>query len=130
MKNKLLKKIIELNADYVLLDSCDEFSREHGTNTELAKITGFTGTEGEALLDKNGKITLFVDPRYHIAAGNLANENLSVYKVKMGEKLADAFSATIPKKVKVLINENIGLARFSKYTKCFKVKFLMSTNNM
>lgn len=120
MKNKLLKKIIELNADYVLLDSCDEFSREHGTNTELAKITDFTGTEGEALLDKNGKITLFVDPRYHIAAGNLANENLSVYKVKMGEKLADAFSATIPKKAKVLINENIGLARFSKYTKCFK----------
>ena len=43
MKNKLLKKIIELGADYALLNSCDEFSREHGGLTELAKITGFTG---------------------------------------------------------------------------------------
>ncbi len=120
MKNKLLKKIIELGADYALLNSCDEFSREHGEQTELAKITGFTGTEGEALLDKNGKITLFVDPRYHIAASNLAGENLSVYKVQMGEKLTDAFSSAIPKKAKILINENIGLTRFLKYTSYFK----------
>ncbi|MBR1977093.1 aminopeptidase P family protein [bacterium] len=120
MKDKLLEKIAKFGADYVLLNSCDEFSREHGSHTELAKITGFSGTEGEALLDKNGKITLFVDPRYHITAENLANENLSVYKVQMGEKLTDAFSAIIPKKAKILINENIGLARFLRYTKCFK----------
>ena len=72
------------------------------------------------MLDKNGKITLFVDPRYHIAAGNLAGENLSVYKVQMGEKLTDAFSAMVPKKAKILINENIGLSRFLKYTSYFK----------
>lgn len=120
MKNKLLKKITEHKADYILLNSCDEFSREHGVDTELAKITGFTGTEGEALLDKNGKITLYVDPRYHIAAENLECENLSVYKVQMGETLTDAFSTSIPKKAKVLINENIGLARFLRYTKYFK----------
>ncbi|MBQ3102253.1 aminopeptidase P family protein [bacterium] len=120
MKDKLLEKIAKFGADYVLLNSCDEFSREHGSHTELAKITGFSGTEGEALLDKSGKITLFVDPRYHITAENLANENLSVYKVQMGEKLTDAFSAIIPKKAKILINENIGLARFLRYTKCLK----------
>ena len=39
--NKLLEQIIKLNADYALLDSCDEFSREHGNQTELAKITQF-----------------------------------------------------------------------------------------
>ncbi len=120
MKNKLLKKIKEHKADYILLNSCDEFSREHDFGTELAKITGFTGTEGEALLDKNGKITLYVDPRYHIAAENLANENLSVYKVQMGEKLTDAFRASVPRNAIILINENIGLARFLRYTKYFK----------
>ncbi len=120
MKNKLLKKIAEYNADYLLLNSCDEFSREHGKCTELAHITGFLGTAGEAVLHKDGKITLFVDPRYHITAEKLTNENLSVYKLQMGEKLIDAFRTIVPKKAKILINENIGLARFLGYTKYFK----------
>ncbi len=91
MKN--LEDFINILKDneYILLKSKDDLTLEHNKNTPLFKMTGFSGTAGEAIIDKNGNITLFVDPRYHIQADNeTKDKNINVKKLNMETSLTDA----------------------------------------
>ena len=53
---KILEKLKKYNADFIMLNSINEFSMTHNENTELARLTGFSGSAGEALVDSKGKI--------------------------------------------------------------------------
>ena len=93
------KKYLKLLKDggFALLKSADEYFSCHYKGSPLNLLTGFSGTAGEALIDKNGKITLFVDPRYHEQADfETAKRNVETVKLKQGE----GFIKSIAKKVK------------------------------
>lgn len=68
--------------EYRLLKSKDDYSYEHYPTSPLSKMTGFVGTAGEAVIDSKGKITLFVDPRYHIQA-DIQTKGKNVDVIKM-----------------------------------------------
>lgn len=67
---------------FTLLKSKDDYSYEHYKTSPLSKLTGFIGTAGEAVQDEKGRITLFVDPRYHIQA-DIQTKGYNVDVVKM-----------------------------------------------
>ncbi len=90
------KKILK-NGGYALAKSSDEYFMCHYKGSNLNLLTGFSGTAGEALIDDKGKITLFVDPRYHEQADfETEGKNVEVVKLKQGE----GFVNMIAKKVK------------------------------
>ena len=71
--------------EFILLKSKDDYSYTHYKMAPLATETGFFGTAGEGIKDKNGLITLFVDPRYHIQA-EIQTKGKNVKVVKMDFK--------------------------------------------
>ncbi len=93
---KLIKNLKE--NEYILLKSKDDLTFEHSKNTHLYRMTGFSGTAGEAVIDKSGKITLFVDPRYHIQADKETDgKNINVVKMDMKTNLIIALKKNLPK---------------------------------
>lgn len=69
--------------EYTLLKSKDDYSYEHYQKSPLSSLTGFFGTAGEGVQDETGKITLFVDPRYHIQASTQTKgKNVDVVKMQ------------------------------------------------
>ena len=117
---KIFEKLKKYNADFIMLNSINEFSMSHNENTELARLTGFLGSAGEALVDKNGKIYLFVDPRYHITAKNLEKKGLEAILLDMGEGYLDGFKKVADKNSKILIPTTISHLKFLKYQEYFK----------
>ena len=89
---KLLK-----DDEVLLLKSCDSFFKCHYTSSPLAILTGFLGTEGEAIIDKNGKIKIFVDTRYHLLVDKQVYDDVEIYKMKLGETFFEAFKKVIRK---------------------------------
>lgn len=84
--------------EYILLKSKDDLTLEHNKNTPLYKLTGFSGTAGEAIQDYKGKIILFVDPRYHIQAENeTKGKNVEVIKLDMKTSLVEALKSRLHK---------------------------------
>lgn len=84
------------NNEYILLKSKDDLTLEHNKNTPLYKFTEFSGTAGEAIQDNRGKITLFVDPRYHIQAENETKEkNINVVKLGMKTSFVEALKSRL-----------------------------------
>ena len=84
--------------EFLLLKSKDDLTLEHNKNTPLFKLTGFLGTAGEAIQDSTGKITLFVDPRYHIQAeAQTKGRNVEVVKLDMKTSLTDALKSLLRK---------------------------------
>lgn len=75
---------------YILLKSKDDYSYEHYSTSPLSLETNFIGTAGEAIKDENGKITLFVDPRYHIQA-DIQTKGKDVDVVKMDSQYGFIF---------------------------------------
>ena len=73
------------NNEFLLLKSKDDYSFEHYKTSPLSKMTGFIGTAGEGIIDSNGHITLFVDPRYHIQA-DIQTKGKDVSVVKMNSQ--------------------------------------------
>ncbi len=93
-KNDLGKNLNK--GEYILLKSKDDLTLEHNKNTPLYKLTGFSGTAGEAIQDYSGKITLFVDPRYHIQAeAQTKGKNVEVVKLDMKTSLINALKAVL-----------------------------------
>ncbi len=97
MKQDNLIKNLKEN-EYILIKSKDDLTFEHNKNTPLYKMTGFSGTAGEAIIDTTGKIILFVDPRYHQQADSeTRGRNVNVIKLDMGTNLILALKKTLPK---------------------------------
>lgn len=97
MKNLNFKDFKTLKAgEYILLKSKDDLTLEHNKNTPLYKLTGFSGTAGEAIQDYKGKITLFVDPRYHIQAEDeTKGKNVEVVKLDMKTSFVEALKSKL-----------------------------------
>lgn len=93
---------------YLLVNSTNEFLVEYNTLAQNSryKLTGFTGSTGEALVTPQ-TIYLFVDGRYHIQAENEVDHNIvTVVKLQSLENLIEEIIARIPE------NEVLGV--FSK----------------
>ncbi len=87
---------IQNDNEYILLKSKDDLTLEHNKNSTLFEMTGFLGTAGEAIIDKNNNITLFVDPRYHLQADSQTKgRNVKVIKLDMKTSLAEGLKNTL-----------------------------------
>ena len=109
------KKLLENNKNAcALIKSADEYFAAHYTGSPLNILTGFSGTTAEAIIDYEGKITLFVDPRYHRQADlETKGKNIEVVKMNFGE----SFSASIAKKLngrELFVNGSVNLLFFEK----------------
>ena len=68
--------------EILLLKSKDSYFKSHYIGSPLNVLTNFSGTEGEAIIDKTGKITIFVDTRYHILVEKQVFKDVSIYKME------------------------------------------------
>lgn len=84
--------------EFILLKSKDDFSYEHYKTAPLSMETGFFGTAGEGIKDNKGKITLFVDPRYHIQAEiQTKGKNVDVAKTDFKKPFLTYLKEFLPK---------------------------------
>ena len=92
-RNKQIKFYKDLlkEDELLLLKSSDVFYKCHYTGSPLNVLTNFQGTAGEAVINKFGEITLFVDPRYHILAQKQVYNDVKIYKMELGETFFDAY---------------------------------------
>lgn len=122
------KQILEqYGVDYLLVNSTNEFLVEYNTLEENSryKITGFSGSTGEALLTPE-TIFLFVDGRYHIQADlEVDRKRVSVVKLLQGQKFIDRL-ALITGKNKTVGNfaKKVSQAQLELFKKYFTVKLL------
>lgn len=94
--------------NYLLINSTNEFLVEYNMLSQNSryKLTGFTGSTGEALVTPE-TIYLFVDGRYHMQADMEVDHNLvTVIKLQTGENIIEEIINKIP------LNEILGV--FSK----------------
>ena len=121
---KLIKYFTNLLKDdeILLLKSQDSFYKNHYLGSPLNKLTNFSGTEGEAVIDKSGKITIFVDTRYHILADKQVFEDVEVYKMSLGETFLEAFEKQYSKNTVLFVPNDILLKDYLKLDKHFDLR--------
>jgi Xaa-Pro aminopeptidase len=115
----------QLNIDYLLVNSTNEYLVEYSSLAENARytLTGFSGSTGDALLTKD-KIYLFVDGRYHEQADKEANPEVTVVKLQIGQSQDEEIKKLLdPNKILGIVSKKVSQARLEKY-KEFKVKLL------
>lgn len=125
--NKRLKQIkYYLNklkdGEILLLKSCDSYFKNHYTSSPLAELTGFLGSEGEAIIEKSGKIRIFVDTRYHLLVDKQVFSDVEIYKMSFGETFFDAFKKTYKKNTVLHVEENISLKQYLKLSEYFDLR--------
>lgn len=102
--------------DYLLVNTTNRFLLEYAPIEENScyTLTNFSGDTGDALLDSSGRITLFVDGRYHTQADNEVNpDKVKIYKLKLGEKQDDAICLHIaPNSVLGIVAEKVSQKRY------------------
>ena len=101
--------------EILLLKSRDTFFNNHYSTSPLALLTNFQGSEGEAIIDKNGKITIFVDTRYHILVDRQVFKDINVHKLNFGETFLEALENMFPKNTKLYLPDDIFLNEYYKY---------------
>ena len=108
--------------EILLLKSCDSYFKNHYSSSPLAVLTGFLGSEGEAIIDKNGNITIFVDTRYHLLVDKQVFDDVQICKMS----LADTFFDTIKKKYKkntiLYLPDDISLKTYLEYDTYFDLR--------
>lgn len=89
--HKILEVMQMRQIDYLLVNNTNIWLDETPDLQESAvyTLTGFTGDTGDALLYKDGKITLFVDGRYHIQAEQEVKDSVKVVKLQAGQRMND-----------------------------------------
>ncbi len=120
--NKILE---ELNIDYLLVNSTNKYLVEYSELSENAryKLTGFSGSTGDALITKEG-IYLFVDGRYHTQADNEVIKGITVVKLQLGQKQDDEIRKLIsPDKTLGIVSTKISQKRFEEF-KGYNIKLL------
>ncbi len=106
----------------LLLKSTDEFYKCHYTGSPLNILTGFSGTAGEALIDSDGNITLFVDTRYHILADKQAYKDIKIVKMPLSETFFEAFKKNYKKGTKLFVYDDILLSDYLNYDSYFDLR--------
>ena len=120
--NKLLD---DLNIDYLLVNSTNEYLVEYSALSENARytLTGFSGSTGDALLTRDN-IYLFVDGRYHTQADNEVRAGVTVVKLQLGQKQDDEIKKLInPDKVLGIVSKKVSQKRLESFSD-FKIKLL------
>ncbi|MBQ8475682.1 aminopeptidase P family protein [bacterium] len=108
--------------EVLLLKSSDSFFKCHYKGSPLHTLTNFQGSAGEAIINKIGEITLFVDTRYHILVDKQAYKDINIYKMEMGETFLDALKKTYKEGKTLYIPNDIMLDEFLKLDKYFNLK--------
>lgn len=108
--------------EILLLKSCDSFFKNHYSSSPLAILTGFLGSEGEAVIDKSGKITLFVDPRYHLLVDMQAFEDINIIKMPLGETFFNSIKKIYKKNTVMYVPDDIFLKTYLKYNDYFDLR--------
>ncbi len=108
--------------EILLLKSQDKYYKSHYNSSPLFDLTGFSGTSGEAIIEKNGKITLFVDTRYHILAQKQIFPHINLYKLDLRESFFDAFKKCYKKNTVLHLPFDILLFDYLKYSKYFDLR--------
>lgn len=108
--------------EILLLKSCDTFFKNHYSSSPLAILTGFAGSEGEAIIDKNGNIKIFVDTRYHLLVDKQVFPDIEVYKMDFGETFFDALKKCYKKNTVLHVEENISLKTYLKFDTYFDLR--------
>lgn len=122
--NKLLN---ELDIDYLLVNSTNEYLTEYSSLAENAryKLTGFSGSTGDALVTRNN-VYLFVDGRYHTQADKEVKEGITVVKLQLGQHQDEEIRKILnPAKVLGIVSKKVSQARFEDF-KNFRIKLLNS----
>lgn len=124
MRNKQIEFYKNLlNEDEVLLlKSSDSFFKNHYISSPLNILTNFSGSEGEAIINKEGKITIFVDTRYHLLVDKQVFCDIEVYKMPLGETFFEAFKKHYKKGTTLFVEENILLNEYLKLNQYFNLK--------
>ena len=108
--------------ELLLLKSSDTFFKTHYKGSPLNVLTNFEGSAGEAIIDKKGEITLFVDTRYHILADKQKFSDVKIEKMNFSETFIDAFKRKYDEHTTLYIPSDIMLEDFSKLDKYFSLK--------
>lgn len=108
--------------EILLLKSFDKFFKNHYSSSPLAVLTGFLGSEGEAIIDKSGKIKLFVDTRYHLLVDKQAYSDVEVVKMPLGESFIDAIKKSYKKNTILYLPNDILLKTFLEYEQHFDTR--------
>jgi len=108
--------------EILLLKSSDNFFKTHYTGSPLNILTNFQGTAGEGIIDKKGRITLFVDPRYHILAEKQKFKDVELEKMNFAERFIDALKRTYKKGQILHIPYDIMLEDFLELDEYFTLK--------
>lgn len=123
-RNKQIKYYTSLlkENEYLLIKSSDSFFKSHYLGSPLNVLTNFSGTEGEAIIDKTGKIVLFVDTRYHILADKQVFDDIEVCKLDLSETFFDGFKKRIKKNSILYVPSDILLKDYLKYDEYFDLR--------
>lgn len=108
--------------EILLLKSKDSYFKSHYIGSMLNTLTNFSGTEGEAILEKNGKITIFVDTRYHILVEKQVFKDISIYKMGLGESFINAFEKKYKKNTIMHVPSDILLNEYKALDKYFDLR--------
>lgn len=108
--------------EILLLKSKDFFYKNHYISSPLNVLTNFSGSEGEAIIDKNGKITIFVDTRYHILVEKQAYKDVEIYKTDLSESFFDAFKKKYKKDTVLYVSDDIEFSEYLKYSSYFDLR--------
>ena len=124
MKLKQTKYYLDIlkENELLLLKSEDSYFKNHYTFSPLNILTGFSGTDGDAVMDKSGKITLFVDTRYHILAEKQVFSNIEIYKRALNESFYDALAKKYKKGTVLYVENNITFEKYLKLDKDFDLR--------
>lgn len=111
--------------DYLLVNSTNEFLVEYNEleRNSRYKLTGFSGSTGEALLSLKN-LYLFVDGRYHIQADLEVKKDItSVVKLQTGDKFIDKFVDLLtPNSTLALVATKISQFKLEAIEKAVKLK--------
>lgn len=123
-RKKTIKYYTDILKDdeILLLKSFDSYFKNHYSSSPLANLTGFLGTAGEAIIDKAGKIKIFVDTRYHLLVDKQVFEDVEIYKMELGESFFEAFKKCFKKNTILHVEENISLKTYLKLDSYFDLR--------
>ncbi len=123
-RNKQINYYKEMlrEGEILLLKSSDNFFRTHYSGSPLNVLTNFQGTAGEAVINNEGEITLFVDTRYHILADKQKYDDVKLIKMNFGESFFEAIRRIYDEHTTLYIPSDIMLEDFLRLDKYFSLK--------
>ncbi len=124
MRNSQLKFYTSFlkKGEYLLLKSKDAYFKSHYISSPLNVLTNFSGTAGEAVVDYSGKITIFVDTRYHILVEKQVFKDIEIYKMPLNESFLDSLKKKFKKDTVLYVPSDIDLTEYIKYDEYFDLR--------